>query len=208
MLEVSMLFLLCNLLWSGAPDSSYDMEIEVVGQENNNIYITPPNVMQDGAPVKKYDYAPVVFSKMVLNKKTANYYYDANINGIYNKDTINAIKKRCNYIKEPIKCANKNDHWVLTTDIQISYEKAYISMTLYDENSVPIASSTVSKKLKREVIPHKTQTSDTNMNAGNQGINVTRQTAREEKPIVLNFPAIIDSADVNQAVQLLYNNLQ
>ena len=81
-------------------------------------------------------------------------------------------------------------------------------MTLFNEDLIPVASSTVSKRLKRQVIPHKTQSSDTNVNAGNQGINVTRQTAREEKPIILNFPAIIDSNDVSQAVQLLYSNLK
>ena len=159
------------------------MEINVIGRQSNDIYIAPPIVKQDGKQIKEYDYAPVIFSKMVLNKKTANYYYDANIDAIYDTDTITVIDSHCNYKKKPFKCSDDNDHWVLKTNIQITYTKAYISMTLFNEDLIPVASSTVSKRLKRQVIPHKTQSSDTNVNAGNQGINVTRQTAREEKPM-------------------------
>ena len=204
-----MFFLLFLLsLFSIAGEPQHDMSIKVIGKQSNDIYIAPPIVKQDGKEVTQYDYAPVVFSKMVLSKKTANYYYDANIDVIYSHDTISVIGSKYNYKKKPFKCSDENDHWILKTDIQITYTKAYISMTLFNEDLVPIASSTVSKRLKREVIPHKTRSSDTNVNAGNQGINVTRQTSREEKPIILNFPAIIDTTDVSQAVQLLYNNLQ
>ena len=204
-----MFFLLCSLLsHSGEPpEPDHQMEIEVVGKRYKEIYIAPPVVRQDGKEVIEYDYAPVVFSKMVLHQKSANYYYDAKIEGIYNTNTISVIADDCDYINKPYLCSSENNHWVLRTDIQITAQKAYITMILFDENMMPAASSTVSKKLKRKIIPHKKQTSDTNISAGNQGINVTKETLREEKPIILNFPAIIDSGDVSQAVQLLYNSL-
>ena len=224
-----MFFLLCSLLSiAGEP---VDMEMEVTGNQYKDILILPPEVRQDGKLVTDYDYEPVVMSKMVLNKKTANYYYDANIDGIYNLTTITVLGGKCNYKKNPFECANENDHHVLKTDIQITEQKAYISMTLFDEDSMPVAASIVSKKLKREIIPRKRQTTTVTPNGIGFGSNATtvcrdkqscstqtrgaigpRNTTgfstEDLEPTIINFPAIIDATDVSQAVQLLYDNLR
>ena len=204
-----MLFLLYNLMtFAGElPEPTQDMEIVVTGNQYKEIYVAPPIVKQDGKKVTDYDYEPVVFSKMILHQKTANYYYDANISSIYNNDTIIVVSKNCDYNKNPYLCSNKNDHWVLKTDIQITAKKAYIAMVLFDENMTPVASSTVSKKLKREIIPTKQQNAKSIVAGNVQGVNINQETSKEEKPIILNFPAIIDATDVSQAIQLLYSNL-
>ena len=224
-----MFFLLCSLL-SIANEPDHQMEIEVTGSKYKDILIIPPNVMQDGKPVTKYDYAPIVLSKMVLSKKTANYYYDANIDGIYDLNTISIIGGDCNYDKKPFECANENDHYVLKTDIQITDQKAFISMTLFDEDSMPVAASIVSKKLRRKIIPRKKKTTTvtpggigfgsntttvckdkTSCSTQNRGAiiprNTTGFTTEDLEPTIINFPAIIDASDVSQAVQLLYNSL-
>ena len=228
-----MFFLLCSLLsYSGEPpESSHHMEIEVIGKKYKEIYIAPPVVKQDGKEITNYDYAPVVFSKMVLYHKTANYYYDAKIEGIFNTDTISIIADECSYELTPYKCASENNHWVLRTDIQITDQKAYITMVLFDENMMPAASSTVSKKLRRKIIPRKKQTTTVTPNGVGFGSNTTTScqdktscstqtrgavvprnttgySTEELEPTILNFPAIIDSGDVGQAVQLLYSNLK
>lgn len=225
-----MFFLLLNLLSIADVPDHHDLEIEVIGSQYKDILILPPEVRQDGNVVTEYDYAPLVMSKMVLSKKTANYYYDANIDGIYNLDTIGIIGGRCNYKKKPFQCANDNDHHILKTDIQITDQKAYISMTLFDEDSMPVASSIVSKKLRREIIPRKKQTTTVTPNGIGFGSNTTtvcrdkqscstqsrgvagpRNTTgfstEDLEPTIINFPAIIDATDVSQAVQLLYNSL-
>lgn len=223
-----MFFLLCSLL--SMADEPVNMEMEVTGNQYKDILILPPEVRQDGKIVTEYDYEPLVMSKMVLSKKTANYYYDANIDGIYNLSTITVLGGKCNYEKKPFECANENDHHVLKTDIQITNQKAYISMTLFDEDSMPVAASIVSKKLRREIIPHKKQTttvtpnglgfgSNTNTactdkkscSTQTRGIvaprNTTGFSTEDLEPTIINFPAIIDTTDVSQAVQLLYNSL-
>ena len=224
-----MFFLLFSLL-SIAHEPSHDMEIEVTGNQYIDILILPPEVRQDGKIVKEYDYEPIVMSKMVLNKKTANYYYDANIDGLYNLSTISTIDGKCNYEKKPFQCSNENEHHVLKTDIQITEQKAYISMTLFDEDSMPVAASIVSKKLRREIIPRKKQTTTVTPNGIGFGSNTntvckdkqscstqtrgaigprntTGFSTEDLEPTIINFPAIIDSGDVSQAVQLLYNSL-
>lgn len=224
-----MFFLLCSLL--SMADESVNMEMEVTGNQYKDILILPPEVRQDGKIVTEYDYDPLVMSKMVLSKKTANYYYDANIDGIYNLNTIEMIGDRCNYDKKPFKCANENDHYVLKTDIQITHDKAYISMILFDEDSMPVASSIVSKKLRRKIIPRKKTTTTVSPNGLSMGSNTTTtckdktscssQTRggiypsnttgfaiEELPPTIIDFPAIINSNDVSQAVQLLYSSLQ
>ena len=119
-----MFFLLCSLLSiAGEP---VDMGMEVTGNQYIDILILPPEVAQDGKSVTEYDYEPLVMSKMVLSKKTANYYYDANIDGIYNLNTISVLGSKCNYKKKPFECANENDHHVLKTDIQNKRNKFLI----------------------------------------------------------------------------------
>ena len=217
-------------LLSMAREPSHDMEIEVTGNQYIDILVLPPEVRQDGELVTKYDYAPIVLSKMVLSKKSANYYYNANIDGIYNLDTIGTIGGKCNYEKKPFQCSNNNDHHVLKTDIQITEQKAYISMTLFDEDSMPVAAAIVSKKLRRKIIPRKKQTTTVTPNGIGFGSNTTtvckdkqscstqtrgvagpRSTTgfstEDLEPTIINFPAIIDATDVSQAVQLLYNSL-
>ena len=204
-----------------AHEPSHDMEIEVTGSQYIDILVLPPEVRQDGELVTEYDYEPIVLSKMVLNKKTANYYYDANIDGIYSLDTIGMIGGRCNYEKKPFKCANENDHHILKTDI---------SMTLFDEDSMPVAAAVVSKKLRRKIIPRKKQTTTVTPNGvgfgsntttvcrdkqscstQNRGVigprNTTGFSTEDLEPTIINFPAIIDTTDVSQVVQLLYNSL-
>tara|TARA_B100000282_G_scaffold293759_1_gene269655 strand:- start:692 stop:1387 length:696 start_codon:yes stop_codon:yes gene_type:complete len=230
LLEVSMFFLLFSLL-SGAGEPDHQMEIEVIGSQYKDIFIMPPKVKQDGEEVTKYDYAPVVLSKMVMSMKTANYYWNANIEGIYNLNTISAIGGDCDYETKPFQCANENSHHILETDIQITDQKAYIAMTLYDEDSMPVASSTVSKKLRRKIIPRKKRTTTVTPNGvafgsntntvcrdkqscsiQNRGVvaprNTTGFSTEELEPTIINFPAVIDSNDVSQAVQLLYSNLK
>ena len=202
-----MLFLLFGMLsWSG--EDTPDMEIEVNASLDKDIYIAPPVVKQDGKEVSDYDYAPIVFSKMVMYKKTANYYYDAKIGDIYNDITIITLDQHCNYKEKPILCSYENSHWVLKTDIQITRDKAYISMTLFDDAGQPASSATVSKKLRRKIIPRRRseQRSDTSISPG--GVNASRQKKSEDDPLILNFPAIIDEGDVGQAVQLLYGSLR
>ena len=178
MLEVSMFFLLCSLLsYAGEP---VNMEMEVVGSQYKDIFIIPPKVKQDGKEITQYDYEPIVMSKMVMSRKTANYYYDANIEGIYNLDTISAIGGDCDYETKPLQCSNENSHHVLKTDIQITDQKAYISMTLFDEDLVPIASSIVSKKLRRKIIPRKKQTTTITPNGIGFGSN-TNTTCRDKQ---------------------------
>ena len=65
--------------------------------------------------ITNYDYEPVIFSKMILHQKSANYYYDANISAIYNNNTIGMTSDSCDYNKEPYLCSSKNNHWVLKT---------------------------------------------------------------------------------------------
>lgn len=225
-----MLFLLCNLLSFGG-DPKHHMEIEVIGSVYKDIYIAPPEVKQDGKAVMKYDYAPVVLSKIVLSKKTANYYYNANIDGVYNINTISLIGGSCDYETKPLRCANENDHYVLMTDIQITDQKAYIAMTLFDEDSMPVAASIVSKKLRRKIIPRKKRTTTVTPNGMSIGSNTTTTckdktscssqtrggiypnnttgfSTEDLEPTIINFPAIIDSSDVSQAVQLLYSSLK
>ena len=226
-----MFFLLCSLLSIANEPENHDMSIEVTGNQYTDILILPPEVRQDGKLVTEYDYAPLVMSKMVLSKKTANYYYDANIDGIYDLTTIAVLDGQCDYKKKPFQCANENDHHVLKTDIQITEQKAYIAMTLFDEDSMPVAASIVSKKLRREIIPRKKQTTTVTPNGVGFGSN-TNTVCRDQQscstqtrgvigqrnttgfatedlePTIINFPAIINSADVGQAVQLLYNSLQ
>ena len=72
-----MFFLLCSLL--SMADESVNMEMEVISSQYKDIYVMPPKVKQDGKEVTKYDYEPIVMSKMVMSRKTANYYYNANI---------------------------------------------------------------------------------------------------------------------------------
>jgi hypothetical protein len=207
------------------------MEIEVTGSQYIDILVLPPEVRQDGELVTEYDYEPIVLSKMVLNKRTANYYYDANIDGIYNLDTITVLGGNCSYKKKPFECANQNDHHILKTDIQITEQKAYISMTLFDEDSMPVSASIVSKKLRRKIIPRKKQTTTVTPNGMGFGSNTTTVCRDKEscstqtrgaigprnttgfstedlEPTIINFPAIIDATDVSQAVQLLYDNLR
>ncbi len=224
-----MFFLLCSLL--SMADESVNMEIEVISSQYKDIYVMPPKVKQDGKEVTKYDYEPIVMSKMVMSRKTANYYYNANIEGIYNIDTVSILGGSCDYEEKPMQCTSENSHHILKTDIQITNQKAYISMTLFDEDLVPIASSIVSKKLRRKIIPRKKRTttvtpngvgfgSNTSMTCRdkqscsirNRGIvaprNTTGFSTEELEPTIINFPAIIDSNDVSQAVQLLYSNLR
>lgn len=225
-----MFFLLCSFL-SHAAEPAHHMEMEVVGSLYKDIYVVPPVVKQDGKEVLKYDYAPAVLSKIVLNKKTANYYYNANIDGVYNINTISLIGGSCDYETKPFECSNENDHYVLITDIQITDQKAYISMTLFDEDSMPVATSIVSKKLRRKIIPRKKRTTTVTPNGMSMGSNTTT-TCRDKTscssqtrggiypnnttgfstedlaPTIINFPAIIDSSDINQAVQLLYSSLK
>ena len=224
-----MFFLLCSLL--SIADESINMEMEVIGSQYKDIYVIPPKVKQDGKEVTQYDYEPVVMSKLVMSMKTANYYYNANIEGIYNIDTVSIIGGDCDYESKPLQCSSENSHHALKTDIQITDQKAYISMTLFDEDLVPIASSIVSKKLRRKIIPRKKQTttvtpngigfgSNTNTTCQNsqscsiqnRGViaprNTTGFSTEELEPTIINFPAIIDSNDVSQAVQLLYSNLK
>ena len=205
-----MFFLLCSLLSKAGepPAEKYNMEIEVVGNRYKEIYIAPPIVKQDGKDITNYDYASIVFAKMVLHQKSANYYFDAKIEGIYNLDTISMISDECNYRDQPYFCSNQNNHWVLKTDIQITDQRAFIAMVLFDENMVPAASATVSKKLHRKLIPTNSETSKTTIAGGIQGVNINKETSRDEKPIILNFPAIIDSGDVGQVVQLLYSSIK
>jgi len=205
-----MFFLLCSLLSKAGepPAEKYNMEIEVVGNRYKEIYIAPPIVKQDGKDITNYDYASIVFAKMVLHQKSANYYFDAKIEGIYNLDTISMISDECNYRDQPYFCSNQNNHWVLKTDIQITDQRAFIAMVLFDENMVPAASATVSKKLHRKIIPTSSETSKTTVAGGIQGVNINKETSRDEKPIILNFPAIIDSGDVGQVVQLLYSSIK
>ena len=224
-----MFFLLCSLLsYAGEP---VNMEMEVISSQYKDIYIMPPEVKQDGKEVTKYDYEPVVMSKMVMSMKTANYYYDANIEGIYNIDTVSVIGGNCDYENKPLQCSNENSHHVLKTDIQITDQKAYVSMTLFDEDLIPISSSIVSKKLRRKIIPRKKNTttitpngigfgSNTNTTCKNQescaiqtrGVigprNTTGFSTEELEPTIINFPAVIDATDISQAVQLLYSNLK
>ena len=224
-----MFFLLCSLMsYAGEP---VNMEMEVIGSQYKDIYVMPPLVKQDGKEVTQYDYEPVVMSKMVMSRKTANYYYNANIEGIYNIDTVSIIGGDCDYENKPLQCSSENSHHVLKTDIQITDQKAYISMTLFDEDLLPIASSIVSKKLRRKIIPRKKNTttimpngvgfgSNTNIacrdkqscSIQNRGIiaprNTTGFSTEELEPTIINFPAVIDSNDVSQAVQLLYSNLK
>ena len=223
-----MFFLLCSLL--SLADESVNMEMEVISSQYKEIYVMPPKVKQDGKEVTKFDYEPVVMSKMVMSRKTANYYYDANIEGIYSIDTVSIIGGDCDYENKPLQCSSENSHHVLKTDIQITDQKAYITMTLFDEDLVPIASSIVSKKLRRKIIPRKKNTTTITPNGigfgsntstscrdqqpcsiQNRGVvaprNTTGFSTEELEPTIINFPAIIDSNDVSQAVQLLYSNL-
>ena len=225
-----MFFLLCSLLSiAGEPD--HQMEIEVVGSQYKDIFVMPPEVKQDGKEVTKYDYEPVVLSKLVMSMKTANYYWNANIEGIYNLNTISSIGGDCDYEAKPFQCTNENSHHILKTDIQITNQKAYIAMTLFDEDLMPIASATVSKKLRRKIIPRKKQTTtvtpngiafgsntntvcsdktscSTQTRGGVAPRNTTGFSTEELEPTIINFPAIIDSGDVGQVVQLLYSNLK
>lgn len=225
-----MFFLLCSLL-SGAGEPDHQMEIEVVSSQYKDIFVMTPKVMQDGKEVTKFNYEPVVLSKMVMSMKTANYYWNANIEGIYSLNTISTIGGDCNYEAKPFQCANENNHHILQTDIQITNQKAYIAMTLFDEDSMPIASATVSKKLRRKIIPRKKQTTtvtpsgiafgantntvcrdktscSTQTRGGVAPRNTTGFSTEDLEPTIINFPAIIDSGDVGQVVQLLYANLK
>jgi hypothetical protein len=104
-------------------------------------------------------------------------------------------------------------------------------MTLFDEDSMPVSASIVSKKLRRKIIPRKKQTTTVTPNGMGFGSNTTTVCRDKEscstqtrgaigprnttgfstedlEPTIINFPAIIDATDVSQAVQLLYDNLR
>jgi hypothetical protein len=199
----------------------------VIGNRYENIYIMTPTVRQDGKEIKKYNYEPLVMSVMTLHRSFARNY---DIDGIYNNSNIETMG-RCDYIKKPFKCSNENDHWALMTDIQITRSQAYISMTLFDENSMPIAAAIVSKKIRRKIIPHKKRTV-TSVPAGIgvsgrtktsckskedctqettgviAGRTATTATVEDLPPTIINFPAIINNEDVRQAAMLLYSSIR
>lgn len=199
----------------------------VIGNRYENIYIMTPVVKQDGKEITKYNYEPLVMSVMTLHKSFARHY---DIDGIYNNSNIETMGK-CDYIKKPFECSNENDHWILMTDIQITRTQAYITMTLFDENSMPISASIVSKKIRRKIIPRKkrtvtsvpagigvrgsTKTSCQSKGDCKQettgvigGRTATSATVEDLPPTIINFPAIIDNEDVRQAAMLLYSSLR
>jgi hypothetical protein len=199
----------------------------VIGNRYENIYIMTPTVKQDGKEIIAYNYEPLIMSVMTLHRSFARHY---DIDGIYNNANIETMG-RCNYKKRPFECSNENDHWVLMTDIQITRTKAYIAMTLFDENSMPIGGSIVSKKIRRKIIPRKKRTV-TSVPAGIgvsgrtktsckskedctqettgviAGRTATTATVEDLPPTILNFPAVIGNEDVRQAALLLYSSLR
>ena len=103
-------------------------------------------------------------------------------------------------------------------------------MTLFDENSMPISSSIVSKRLRRKIIPRKKRTTTVTPNGLSMGSNTTTTckdktscssqtrggvyprnstgvSVEELPPTIINFPAVIRESDVTQAAMLLYSSL-
>ena len=218
-----LMFLLCFFNVWATPDDS----MIVYGTQYENIYVMPPVVKQDGKDVTKYDYGPLVISVMTLHRGFARNYH---IDGIFSEANISQMGD-CNYKQRPFECSNENDHWILMTDIQITDDQAYISLTLFDQNSMPISASVVSKKLRRKIIPRKKRTvNQTPMGIGMRGQSRTFCKSKEDcsqqssgiiagrsattvqtedlPPTIINFPAIIRNNDVRQAAMLLYTSLR
>ena len=127
--------------------------MEVVGSRYDDIYIDKPVVMQDGNIVKKYDYSPILMSIMGQHHRT--FYRSGEIGGIYNDETIKLYDNSCDFRNNSLKCGKENDVWILKSTIQITRNQAYIALFLYDENTTLIGTASVSKKLRRKIIPRR-----------------------------------------------------
>ena len=220
------LFLLC--LFSGFVFAEIPT-LEVIGKRYNEIYIDDAIVKQDGITISKYDYTPIILSYMALHHST--FYKNGEIGGIYDKDSIDIAEIDCDFKKDSLKCGSENEIWVLKSVIAITRKQAYVTLILHDETGNIISSATISKRLRRKIIPRKKRT----VNSVPAGIGMsgrtktscrskedcTQQTSgviagrsatsvqtEDLPPTIINFPAIIRNEDIRQAAILLYTSIR
>jgi len=202
--------------------------MEVVGSQYAEIYIDKPVVKQDGNDIKKYDYSPIVLSMMAQHHEA--FYRRGIVSGIYDVNSVELADIKCNFKKDALKCGAENDLWVLKSVINITYNQAYVTLMLYDEIGNIISSATVSKKLRRKIIPRKKRTTttvpggigyaskgkttcsknscDTQTTGGTYSRNASITTSEDLPPTIINFPAVITNNDVRQAVMMLYMSIR
>jgi len=69
---------------------------------------------------------------------------------VYDSNTINYAYEDCNYKKDALACAVKNDHYLVRTNISINDHEIVVRMTLYDSSALIVnTSSNGSKEVVR-----------------------------------------------------------
>jgi len=123
---------------------------------------------------------------------------------LHNPYSIKKAFGNCDYRNKGAHCSVVNEHWYLRTHISYNPDVAIITLTLFDEFHVPVASASYENKKKIIVIPNVT-TIESNANNSKgfsrEETQITKPPTREE------LPPIIISHDVGQVVAYLWLSL-
>tara|TARA_R110001592_G_scaffold73536_1_gene224325 strand:- start:1943 stop:2680 length:738 start_codon:yes stop_codon:yes gene_type:complete len=81
---------------------------------------------------------------------------------VYDANTINYAYEDCNYKKDALACAVKNDHYLVRTNISINDHEVVVRMTLYDSSALIVnTSSNGSKEVVRWIKQQEVNTATT-----------------------------------------------
>jgi len=209
-----MLMLLLNLCLGQTPNAT----IVVSDSRYEEIYVDKVELVTINKEDQDYDHQ--LFVHMNVKKHLAG---KDRISGIYNHTNSEFMGSDCDYKREPLKCSSENSTWTLKTYITEGEDQATLSMLLFDESGVVIASTSRSKYKKIQLIQNTTITKNQGSSSPvtvldracsdntcltiprSVGGNVGAQVVTEERPPtrVTVSPRIRDG-DIAQAVMGLY----
>jgi len=123
---------------------------------------------------------------------------------LHNPYSIKKLHDNCNYNKLGAHCSVLNEHWYLRTFISYNEEVATITLTLFDELHIPVATANYENEKKIIVIPNVTTVETRSNNNGGMSRDVTEIT---KPPVREELPPIIISYDIGQVVAYLWLSL-
>ena len=125
---------------------------------------------------------------------------------VYNEDTIKYVWDNCKYNRDYRKCAFKNSHYFIETNVTISKDEVVISMTLFDQDMQALNTSNISDKAivrwikQQEIIVTQQQSM--------MGSTTTIHKPKEELPLEWRIPPQLFSNAIRQASLRLWTGVK
>lgn len=180
-------------------------------QPNHEIVVKPSNVFiyvdQDESS-KKLSKLISTYARLhretvrhTLTKAVAPEVFEGKIRVYDQKNIKYRNDSKCDYTVDAVKCGMENNHWTMVSSITIEQLHANFNLSLFDEDGVEIATSSVPVWGFIQLIPRYKKTTVTENSMFGK---VQREILEQYPPKRKEIPPLITSRHVSEAIMMLY----